>query len=86
MDIDTAAKVGIGLLILFGIHRAIGSLNDDVQREIDRNEGCEPLSSTQTSWHIRHIRSDLKLVCYLLMGIIGLLFWIGLMMAAGWTK
>lgn len=86
MDIDTAAKVGFGLAILFCIYRAIGRVDDEVQSEMARNERDGPLSSAQTSWLIRHIRNDIKLVCYLLGGIMVMLFWIGLMMAAGWTK
>lgn len=80
MDISSelAVKIGLGFIIFFFITRFMKKVDDEIFTEKNRFREIE-----EVSWAAR---SDIKLICYLLYGIILLLLWIGVMIAMITTK
>lgn len=70
---DTAISIGAGIGSVFFIGWMISMFHENNENEYKKNERFEELSNHQVKWHIRHIREDLKLLCYIAMGIFGLL-------------
>ncbi len=62
--------IGLCPVVVLGMHRS------NLVKEMMRNDQVPAPEGRQVRWHIRHIRQDVALIAYLLMGILATLVWI----------